>query len=314
MLEGLQPIATGALVEMTTRGFPLYHLLDNDIVLFCEADEPLDATRRQRLAVHDVEHLYVRDEDTAGFYGAVASEVISRLGQTAMLEGPKAEETFELAAWGVHHMLDSPTVQNLRHGCESLGYVGEAFALNADIVGALARWVRSDPSQAATAVAVAAVGTAVAKEHQGLEGQRLRAVSAALLVHDIGMTTVPDRILNKAARLGAGEMQTVRLHVNAGLRLLRELDCLTTEMEYVVGQHHERLDGSGYPNRLRGRQIHPLGLIGGISDTFAALISDRPYRPRNSPYEALTLMRDQMLDWFGADLFRCLVGLMTPRR
>jgi len=119
----------------------------------------------------------------------------------------------------------------------------------------------------------------------GLDETAAHRVYLASLVHDIGKVIVPPDILNKPTPLTAGEVEIMRGHVVAGATMLRSIAGLE-DISSLVAASHEHMDGSGYPEHLRGQEI-PLGSrINLVVDAFNALITDRPYRVRRSPLEA----------------------------
>jgi ribonuclease P protein subunit RPR2 len=98
------------------------------------------------------------------------------------------------------------------------------------------------------------------------------------LLHDIGKVAVPDAILFKSGRLTAEEYALMRQHPLTGWEILRDVDFLG-DAKLVVRHHHERWDGSGYPDRLGGDEIPPAARVFSVADTLDALTTDRPYRP-----------------------------------
>ena len=83
------------------------------------------------------------------------------------------------------------------------------------------------------------------------------------------------------------------------------------ECRSIVVQHHERNDGTGYPRKIRGNDIHIYGRICSVADVYDALVSKRPYKPSLQPFEALKIMRDEMLGHFQKDIFEKFVLLFT---
>ena len=118
-----------------------------------------------------------------------------------------------------------------------------------------------------------------------------RLVRAALL-HDIGKSRIPVEILNKAGRLGPAEWRLMQRHPDIGADLLQAQGGFEREVIAVVRHHHERLDGGGYPDGLRGAAISDLVRIVAICDVFSALTERRAYRQPASPAEALAIMAD----------------------
>jgi len=107
-------------------------------------------------------------------------------------------------------------------------------------------------------------------------------------------------------------MSEMRRHPHLGFKLLQDTRQLTDESKIIVLQHHERIDGTGYPKGLRGNEIHIYARICAIADVCDALTSDRPYRKKMAPFVALKLMREEMMHHFQKDLFEQFVLLFKP--
>jgi putative two-component system response regulator len=110
------------------------------------------------------------------------------------------------------------------------------------------------------------------------------------IIHDIGKIGIPDAILLKPGPLDAGEEITIRSHPAIGETIVAPLRSATRLLP-IIRHHHERYDGTGYPDRLAGAAIPLLARIVAVCDAFDALVNDRPYRPRKSLEEALRLLR-----------------------
>jgi putative two-component system response regulator len=126
----------------------------------------------------------------------------------------------------------------------------------------------------------------------GLEATALRALTFGALLHDIGKIGVSDAILTKAGPLTADEWTEMRRHPLIGQRICEPL-AMSRAFTPIIRNHHERWDGNGYPDRLRGESI-PIGARNvGIVDAFDAMIHDRPYRAGRTPEEATTVLRKE---------------------
>ncbi|HXG66999.1 MAG TPA: HD domain-containing phosphohydrolase [Blastocatellia bacterium] len=119
----------------------------------------------------------------------------------------------------------------------------------------------------------------------GLSHKDMIALEQGALLHDIGKIGVPDAILRKRGSLTEEEWVHMRQHIDHGLRIISDIDFLSGARP-VVGQHHEKYDGSGYPQQLRGEEIHLHARIFAVADAFDAMTSDRPYRQARSYGEA----------------------------
>jgi PAS domain S-box-containing protein/putative nucleotidyltransferase with HDIG domain len=153
-------------------------------------------------------------------------------------------------------------------------------------INALATAVeKRDPYTAGHQRMVADLAVAVARE-VGLPEDRITGIRVAGLVHDIGNVYVPSEILSKPSKLSEIEMMMIRTHPQAGYDVLRTVDFPWPVAEIVL-QHHERLDGSGYPRALSGEEICLDARILAVADVVEAMVSHRPYRPAHPKEVAL---------------------------
>jgi cyclic di-GMP phosphodiesterase len=135
-----------------------------------------------------------------------------------------------------------------------------------------------------------------------LQEEDLQELRIACLLHDVGKVAVPDEILLKPGALNAEETQIVRQHPVIGESICAPLKSLRRVLP-VIRHHHERMDGSGYPDGLRGQEIPLMARILQIADIYDALITDRPYRHALSSEDALeTLNREAGYGWLDAPL------------
>lgn len=126
----------------------------------------------------------------------------------------------------------------------------------------------------------------------GLQPDELHALHRGGYLHDVGKVGVPDSVLLKEGPLTPAEFDVMKNHTDIGDRLCAPLQSLRA-VRPIVRSHHERLDGSGYPNGLRGDEVPVLAQIVAIVDVYDALTSQRPYRAAMTPDEAARhLMRD----------------------
>lgn len=115
-------------------------------------------------------------------------------------------------------------------------------------------------------------------EKMGLDENRIHGVRLGALIHDIGKIGIPAEILSKPSKLTPIEMQLVREHASMGYQILKDIQ-FPWPIAEIAYQHHERVDGSGYPNRLRGSEILLEARIVAVADVVESIASHRPYRP-----------------------------------
>ncbi|MCE1195544.1 HD-GYP domain-containing protein [bacterium] len=132
-------------------------------------------------------------------------------------------------------------------------------------------------------------------QKMGYRGRRLRDLYTAGLLHDIGKISVPSNILLKEGPLTPQEQQIVATHPIISARILKNFKELT-HLSGIVLHHHERIDGSGYPEGLEGSAIPEEARIIAVVDVFEALVGDRPYRDPLTTEEAFATLRDMPID------------------
>ncbi len=130
-------------------------------------------------------------------------------------------------------------------------------------------------------------------------------------MHDVGKIGIPDAILQKPGRLDEHEWQVMRQHPEIGARIIGEHDSNLLRLARSIAlTHHERWDGTGYPNGLRGEEIPIEGRIVAIADVFDALTSVRPYKPAWSIDEAVELLRREQGSQFDPELVELFLGCL----
>ncbi|UNC91626.1 HD-GYP domain-containing protein [Candidatus Contubernalis alkaliaceticus] len=126
----------------------------------------------------------------------------------------------------------------------------------------------------------------------------LKSLATGALLHDIGLAAVPENILQKPGDLTNDEYETIKNHPFYGYEIFKKTSFFSSVSGAIILQHHERYQGKGYPQGLRGKNINPLAQILAVADVYDALTSDRPYRKAFQPHQAV-----EMLFSWGGELF-----------
>jgi putative two-component system response regulator len=140
-------------------------------------------------------------------------------------------------------------------------------------------------------------------ERLQLSDEHVKALRRAGVVHDIGKVVVPDAILLKPGRLSGDEREIVKKHPVVGERICAPMKIFRPVLP-IIRHHHERYDGSGYPDHLHGAEIPLTARILQLADLFDALTTDRPYRKADNPDTALRVMAEEAKrGWWDRELF-----------
>ena len=178
---------------------------------------------------------------------------------------------------------------------------------NVDAMVGLTRIKEHDAYTAVHCVNVSVLVLAVAHS-EGISESDAEMLATAALLHDIGKTKVPLEILNKPGRFEPHELAEMRKHTVYGEEVLKEMSGVSAEILCIATQHHEMLDGSGYPHKLSGEQIHRFGQMTAVADVYDALTSARVYKPALPPYFALGRIYGNRDAEFRADIVDLFVS------
>ncbi|MBF0561196.1 MAG: HD domain-containing protein [Alphaproteobacteria bacterium] len=144
----------------------------------------------------------------------------------------------------------------------------------------------------------------------GLKESDLLLMAGCGLLHDVGKMTIPHDVLNKAGKLTLTEWQMMQGHVEASVRCLIATGNIHRVIISIAEQHHEKLDGTGYPKGLSGDAINELTRMAAISDVFSALTDVRVYKPAMKAEKALTIMSEEMAGHIDQHLLGTFGALM----
>ena len=148
--------------------------------------------------------------------------------------------------------------------------------------------------------------------HYGDFEPRLRQLGLGLLLHDIGKVSVPDETLNKPGKLDPEEWAVMKTHAAVGAQLL-PVEMIPAPVIAVVRDHHERLDGSGYPTGKTAEHIHEFARIAAISDTFDAITAERPYAAGRPTADAVRIVMEcAALGQLDSDLVSSFCRVIAP--
>lgn len=171
---------------------------------------------------------------------------------------------------------------------DMVGSVVGSVIRNPDALLTLCKLRRHDPYTFTHGVNVSVLAAAFGA-YLRLPEPRLKELGLAGMFHDLGKTGIPDAILNKPGALSPEEFKSIKAHPTLGRRLLEGLG-LAEAILRGIGEHHERVDGEGYPARLAGSDIHPFGRLLSLADVYDALTSRRSYKDAMLATRALAVI------------------------
>lgn len=187
--------------------------------------------------------------------------------------------------------------------------ISDSITRNPHALIGVARLKTADDYTYMHSVAVCALMIALARQ-LGLDAPLVRQAGFAGLLHDIGKIAIPLAILNKPGRLTPQEFEVVREHPRRGWELLRAAGVDDPVVLGVCLHHHEKMDGTGYPEGLKADGISLFAKMGAICDVYDAITSDRPYKGGWDPSEAIHKMAEWSAGHFEIPMFQAFVRSM----
>jgi putative nucleotidyltransferase with HDIG domain len=189
---------------------------------------------------------------------------------------------------------------------ELVDEISSSVARNPGALISLARLKTADDYTYMHSVAVCALMVVLARQ-LGLDEKEIREAGMSGLLHDLGKAMMPMEVLNKPGKLTDEEFRIIKSHPEEGHRLLVEGGTASDTVLDVCLHHHEKIDGSGYPHRLKDEQISVFAKMGAVCDVYDAITSNRPYKMGWDPAESIRKMTEWTNGHFDGRIFQAFV-------
>jgi putative nucleotidyltransferase with HDIG domain len=306
------PIHLESLRLDTILQFDLFVKLDQQMVLYRSADLPFLEKTKQKLIENGLTTLFIKGESREAFQDYMATNLPIILQDPALPQKEKATVLYDTSKTLIEDIFANPTynesirrsetiVENtidyLMHGREAFVNLMQITSYNYTLY--------------THSVNVCAFSISLAQQSGHTDATFLYELGIGALLHDIGKSNIPDRILNKKSKLSPTEFEIVKRHPKWGVEILRETDQIPEECYMPVLQHHERGGGTGYPDHIDLRHMHIYSKIVAICDAFDAMTTSRVYQDALDTYTALRIMNAQKAG-FDQDLLRRFIVMLGP--
>jgi len=240
----------------------------------------------------------------------VPVELLEAIEDRRMDPLTKARVVYQNSLVMMSRLLESPTTENIHTSKDAVKSITGLILSDDDTAHNMLRITTHDFYTYTHSVNVGVTAIMLAKElFRNSDNHDLGELGAGFFLHDLGKVNVDPRIINKPARLNEKEMNQMRTHPYQGYKILEDADAMSEECKYIVLQHHELYDGTGYPKRLKGDEIHEYGRICCLADVFEALTAERSYKQSLHRFDALKLMRDEMPNHFSREMLNSFILL-----
>ncbi|CAM5214688.1 Putative nucleotidyltransferase with HDIG domain OS=Ureibacillus acetophenoni OX=614649 GN=SAMN05877842_109103 PE=4 SV=1 [Ureibacillus acetophenoni] len=241
-------------------------------------------TMINRLQQLNIKYVYIDDEISKGIEVEETVPVEKRLrtvkkitesfNKLKGLEGKKASYILDIQSQEIGNMIDG-LLESILESKEMLTVLTDSYIYD--------EYLYQHSFQ------VTLYALAIAKE-LGYSYKEIKLIGIGAILHDVGKLQIPTNILFKPGKLTDEEYETVKNHAQFGFDILRNLHSISLLVAHCAYQHHERLDGSGYPRGIVEKDIHPYAKIIAVADVFDAVTSDRVYRNKLLPSQGIQLL------------------------
>ncbi len=280
-------------------------------MLYRKRDILFTERTRDSLIEHGTDRLYIDVSDKAEYQRYLEGNLERIIKDAGVPMDEKSSIAYTCATGLVEQLLENPrSGEHVKRSKVVISSLANYLLSEATAFFSLLATTSFDYYTYTHSVNVAVFGIALAHRLGRYTQEEIKEVGAGLIVHDIGKGVIEKRILNKRGALNKSEWAVMKEHPENGVRLLTASGETSGTVLMIVMDHHEKLDGSGYPRGLRGEAIHPYARIAAIADIFDALTTQRPYKLAERSYPALRTMRDEMSKALDEDLFKEFVLLL----
>src|SRR3990170_7757578 len=302
------PVTLNAIRVDTLVGCDLYleNCINNEVsyVLYCSGKNVIKSDKIEELQEHQIKTLFIRKEDKKIYLKYVESSLKHIVNDDRVDIKEKAYIVYDVAKNIMSDVFEDP--RSGEQVARSKTWVSNTIDLIIRSKGSFSGMmgmISYDYYTYTHSVNVSVLGLLFAK-YLGIDGGEMHVFGTGLLLHDVGKTEIDPQIINKKERLNDEEFMKIKMHVDIGADILKQTGCVDSTSFIPIMQHHERYNGKGYPNGLRGDAMHKYGKIAGIIDTYDALTTKRSYADAKKPFSALKIMYDEMKGSFDVKLFK----------
>lgn len=293
------PVDLESFIIDTNPGFDIFlknPSLDKH-VLFCSGDTVFTDYKRQTLLRNNVQEVYILEQDQARHTRYIEGNLGVLLERDVIDVKQKTDYLFRCADNIMTDTIDNPTARgnvgrSTKYVNSLIHFIGEQKKYFSDFQ----QHTGDEYSISNHCLNVCIYALAFARRLRMDNFTVMESIGIGCLFHDIGMASIPQDIIMKKGPLEDGERKAVHQHPRLGAHIVRGLFEANNDIQNIVEQHHERVDGSGYPYALKGNEISELVRLVSIVDVFDALNNKRPYRRKYTVFEAFKVMTTELKD------------------
>lgn len=314
MKEDYYPISSHTVIPGTVVSFDIFSKGTEKMELCCTSGDNVREETLKKIYENNITELYIRKLNKKNYFLYLEEVLETIIHDPDISTSVKAKTTYDTIMNLAYDLFKTPNIelefiQRYKHTIYDI----TEFILNEnDALKSLINLTTFDYTICNHSVNVGIFSSGLAKElFENDHNHEFEDIAAGFFLHDIGKTTISQDILNKKSTLLKADWTIIKKHPVEGVKILEKFNEQTEVINDIILQHHERLDGKGYPKGLKGNQINLFSKICSIADTFDGLTSYRPYRKEKSTFIALKIMKNEMFKYFEPEFFAKFVKLLS---
>ena len=280
--------------------------------LYCAAHVHFSDAHRARLVAHGLKFVYIPMAFQDRFRQQTESQLLETVDDPSVAISVKSEIVYETSVELMNELLAEPNLAMTSPRLEKVSRAVTTLVLNDPT--AFSHLFTASHHDFYTATHMVNVATwmvplAYALGHHDVD--ELSHICQAGMLHDIGKTYIPPELLNKPGKLTDEDWAILRRHPEMGCTHLEQYERIHPLILTVTRQHHERMDGSGYPDRITGDQMHPISKICAVVDSFDAMTAFRPFKSKTlSVDEALNILIKETPSKYDPAVMDAWIGML----
>ncbi len=305
------PIILESLVINYLMNFEMYIKMDERQVLYRGLRLPFREQDRDRLVSNRVKELYVPETYRKEYFTYLESHMKILIDNKDVPSEKKANIIYAASTNLVQDVLDAPdTSENIKRTKDLVGSTVNYVVKDKGALYNMMKMSSHDYYTYTHSVHVCTLAVALGR-FMGYDAVDMNDIGVGSLLHDVGKSGIDPNIITKNGPLDDEEWKVMKSHPSVGIEILKDGNHkLSKEIIAVVHQHHEKMDGSGYPQALKGEDIHPFGRIACLADCFDAMTTNRSYQKARPPFEVLKILQDKCYHHYDEKVFAAFIKLL----
>ncbi len=289
------------------NGYPRY-------VLFCRGDERFGSDRKSVLIEKNIQKLYVLSKEYRNFFKYQEKNLPKIIADNNLSTKEKSHAVYHVAKSLTKEILEDIGSEDvdLNRVKNWVKYTMSFILNDENAFSGLISMTSHDYYTYTHSINLSVLGLLFGK-HLSMDAVCLNSFGTGMLLHDVGKVKIPIEILNKPGKLTKEEYEVIKQHPGTGYNLLKNKQNIEKISLQPAIQHHENYDGTGYPYGIGGSEIDLYGRLSRIIDVYDAITTKRCYAGAMNPFDALNVMREEMVNCFDTELFKEFICFLGPK-